>query len=84
MIENPFTQKFLQARLFFRQFVLKTKTQATLSTLRFKCFALGAWIKEHARQQILKIALARERRGWLNGLFDITRTITPKTTFSNA
>ncbi|MEK7146291.1 MAG: IS1380 family transposase, partial [Patescibacteria group bacterium] len=68
----------------FRQFVLKTKTQATLSTLRFKCFALGAWIKEHARQQILKIALARERRGWLNGLFDITRTITPKTTFSNA
>ena len=28
----------------FRQAVLQTKTQATLSTLRFKCFALGSWI----------------------------------------
>lgn len=26
----------------FRQVVLKSKTQDTLSTLRFKCFALGA------------------------------------------
>ena len=32
----------------FRQIVLQTKSQSTLSTLRFKCFALGSWITKHA------------------------------------
>jgi len=68
----------------FRQFVLNKRNQSTLSTLRFKCFALGAWISEHANQKILKIALSREKRDWLDGLFDITRRITPQSCFSNA
>lgn len=61
----------------FRQIVLREKNQSTLRTLRFKCFALGSWISSHAHQRILKIALARERRAWLDGLFDITRTVAP-------
>jgi hypothetical protein len=35
----------------FRQIVFKSKSQATLSTLRFKCFALGSWISNHAEKQ---------------------------------
>jgi len=66
----------------FRQIVLKTKNQLTLSTLRFKCFALGAWITNHAQKRILKIALARQKRAWLDGLFDITRNAKPQFGFS--
>jgi hypothetical protein len=44
---------------------------------RFKCFALGTWITKHSRQKILKIALAREKRAWLDGLFDIARSAAP-------
>lgn len=54
----------------FRQVVLRERDQAMLSTLRFKCFALGAWVVKHAQQRVLKIALARERRAWMDGLFD--------------
>ena len=54
----------------FRQFILRERDQSMLSTLRFKCFALGAWVAKHAQQRVLKIALAREKRAWLDGLFD--------------
>jgi hypothetical protein len=66
----------------FRQIVLRQKNQSTLNNLRFKCFALGAWISRHAHHRTLKIALAREKRAWLDGLFDITRSIAPPFTFS--
>ena len=65
-----------------RQVVLREKTQSTLATLRFKCFALGSWISNHAGQRVLKIALAREKRAWLNGLFDITKQIEPPFEYS--
>jgi hypothetical protein len=35
----------------FRQIVLRERAQ-TLKTLRFKYFALGAWITKHSRQNI--------------------------------
>jgi len=68
----------------FRQLMLKAKNQAMLSTLRFKCFALGAWICNHATKRILKIALAKEKRAWLDGLFNIARNTAPPYNFSNA
>lgn len=68
----------------FRQFVLKEKNQATLSTIRFKCFALGSWISKHANQRVLKIALAHEKRSWLDGLFDTVKQTSPPFQFSNA
>ena len=68
----------------FRQIVLKNKSQATLSTLRFKCFALGAWITKHARITTLKISAKGEKRRWLDALFDtIPKQIAPYN-FSNA
>ena len=68
----------------FRQIILKEKSQSMLSTLRFKCFALGAWISKHAHNRILKIALAREKRAWLDGLFDIIRSEKPPFSMANA
>lgn len=39
----------------FRQIVLKNLSQATLSILRFKGFALGEWITKHTRITSVKI-----------------------------
>lgn len=68
----------------FRQVILKTKSQATLSTLRFKCFALGAWVTKHARITTLKICATGEKRRWLDALFDTVPKTTAPYIFSNA
>jgi len=68
----------------FRQLVLKTKTQATLSTLRFKCFALGSWISKHAGKTTLNISAIGEKRKWLDGLFDTVKQNDKSFYFSNA
>lgn len=68
----------------FRQIVLKSKSQATLSTLRFKCFALGSWITKHAGRTTLNISAIGEKRKWLDGLFDIVRQNESTFYFSNA
>jgi hypothetical protein len=53
----------------FRQGVLKQRIQQTLSTIRFKCFALGGWIVKNGRKKALKLSVAMQRRVWLDGLF---------------
>lgn len=68
----------------FRQVVLKSKSQATLSTLRFKCFALGSWISKHAGKITLHISAIGEKRKWLDGLFDIVKQNDKSFYFSNA
>ena len=68
----------------FRQVVLKSKTQATLSTLRFQCFALGAWTTKHAHLTTLKISAKGEKRRWLDALFDTIPKKSAPYTFSNA
>jgi hypothetical protein len=68
----------------FRQIVLKSKSQATLSTLRFKCFALGSWISKHAGKTALNISAIGEKRKWLDGLFDIAKKNDQSFFFSNA
>jgi hypothetical protein len=68
----------------FRQIVLKSKSQATLSTLRFKCFALGSWISKHAGKTLLNISAIGEKRKWLDGLFDIAKKNDQSFFFSNA
>ena len=68
----------------FRQIVLQTKSQSTLSTLRFKCFALGSWISKHAGKTTLNISAIGEKRRWLDGLFDIVKEKNQTFYFSNA
>lgn len=53
----------------FRQVILKEKAQQTLSTLRFKCFALGSWIVKNGRNKVLKLSVNAKRRPWFDGLF---------------
>lgn len=53
----------------FRQVILKEPIQQHLSTIRFKCFALGSWITKKGRKEVLKLSVVPKRRIWLDGLF---------------
>ena len=46
----------------FRLFVLQEKTQKTLSTLRYRTFAIGAYFERTGDTLKLKIALTKKRR----------------------
>ena len=54
----------------FRTFVLQEKTQKTLSTLRYRTFAIGAYFEKQNDKLVLKIALTKKRRTWFNGLWN--------------
>jgi hypothetical protein len=54
----------------FRLFVLQEKTQKTLSTLRYRTFAIGAYFEKINDTLKLKIALTKKRRKWFAGLWD--------------
>lgn len=53
----------------FRQKVLQGKSSPTLSTVRFKCIALGSYIVTKGRSVILKIAAKAEKRDYIDQLF---------------
>lgn len=53
----------------FRQALLQAPTAVKLSTMRFQCFALGAWIGGQGRKKVLRISLNARRRQWFEGLF---------------
>ncbi|EKB05934.1 hypothetical protein HMPREF9711_00903 [Myroides odoratimimus CCUG 3837] len=54
----------------FRMFVLQEKTQKSLSTLRYRTFAIGAYFEKTNDTIKLKIALVKKRRKWFVGLWD--------------
>ncbi len=58
----------------FRQFILQGKTQQTLSTLRYKTFAIGAYFEKIEERYILKLALNLKRREWFSGLWYKTKS----------
>jgi hypothetical protein len=53
----------------FRIAILKTTIQHQLKTLRYKLFAVPAYITKHGNQRILNMAVAMKRRKWFEGLF---------------
>jgi hypothetical protein len=53
----------------FRQSVLRSKVQPQLKTLRYKLFAVPAYITKNGNQRILNMAVAMKRRKWFEGLF---------------
>ena len=63
----------------FRMFVLQEKTQKTLSTLRYRTFAIGAYFEKAGDTIKLKIALTKKRRKWFVGIWnyplDLSRKI---------
>lgn len=68
----------------FRTFLLQEKTQKTLSTLRFKTFAIGAYFQKLNGKLVLKIALNKKRRAWFTGLWNYSKTFDYPFAFSNA
>lgn len=54
----------------FRTFVLQEKTQKTLSTLRYRTFAIDAFFEKINDKLVLKIALAKKQRAWFDGLWN--------------
>jgi hypothetical protein len=57
----------------FRTFVLQEKTQKTLSTLRYRTFAIGAYFEKVNGKLVLKIALNKKRRVWFSGLWNYSK-----------
>jgi len=57
----------------FRTFVLQEKTQKTLSTLRYRTFAIGAYFEKLNDKLVLKIALSKKRRAWFSGLWNYSK-----------
>jgi hypothetical protein len=53
----------------FRQVILKEKTQKFLKTIRYKTFAIGAYMVKSGNSRILKLSLAMQRREWFKGLW---------------
>lgn len=68
----------------FRQFILNSKIQHTLSTLRYKTFAIGAYFEKVNDKYILKLALHQKRREWFTGLWKNTNELKMPFVFSNA
>jgi hypothetical protein len=56
----------------FRQAVLGTKVMHFMKTLRYKVFAIGAYMIKNGNTRILKLSLAMKRREWFSGLWDIS------------
>ena len=53
----------------FRMAVMKANIQPQLKTLRYKLFAVPAYITKNGNQRILNMAVAMKRRKWFEGLF---------------
>ena len=68
----------------FRTFVLQEKTQKTLSTLRYKAFAIGAYFEKVNDKLVLKIALNKKRRAWFSGLWNYSKVFDYPFKVSNA
>jgi hypothetical protein len=68
----------------FRMFVLQGKTQKTLSTLRYRTFAIGAYFEKVNDKLILKIALSKKRRAWFSGLWNYSKEYNFPFQLSNA
>ena len=59
----------------FRQAVIGTKVQHFMKTLRYKVFAIGAYMVKDGNSKILKLSISMKRRQWFNGLWAGSNTI---------
>lgn len=53
----------------FRQAVVGGKVQHYMKTLRYKVFAIGAYMIKDGNSKILKLSMAMKRREWFKGLW---------------
>jgi len=57
----------------FRRFIMQDKVQRRLSTLRYKTFAIGAYLVKDGPYTILKLSLKLKRREWFTGIWKHSR-----------
>ncbi len=60
----------------FAKLSLQEKTQKTLSTLRYKVFAIGAYFQKSKNTIKLNAALHKKRRKWFMGIWDYPLDLT--------
>ena len=68
----------------FRMFILQSEVQHTLSTLRYKTLAIGAYFQKVNNEMHLKIALGKKRRHWFEGLWNKSKDFDTPFVFSKA
>ena len=61
-------------RLAMQRQINKTGTQHTLASLRQQLFAQAGFIVRDGRKHILKLACALQRREWMSGLWDASKS----------
>jgi len=54
----------------FTQFIIDSRVQQTLSTLRYKTFAIEAYFKKMNNQYIIKLSLNMKRQEWFEGIWN--------------
>ena len=67
----------------FRHIAVQRSTLSSMRTVKAYCFALGAWIRNHANRKVLKISLPVKKRSWMDGLFAKIENSSPPYCFSN-
>jgi hypothetical protein len=68
----------------FRQVIINSETQQRLSVLKFKAFAIGAYLIKDGNDIVLKLSLALKRREWFTGLWKASRNFSLPVKISNA
>ena len=66
----------------FRQAILGQKKQPHMSTLRYRVFAIGAYMVKEGNTRILKLSLAMKRREWFSGLWKAASVFSLPVAFS--
>lgn len=59
----------------YKHVTTQTAVQQRLHTIRINCFAVGGWIVKNGNQKMLKLAVRKEKRPWMEGLLKITRDV---------
>ena len=59
----------------FRNFVLHEKLKKTLSNLRYRTFAMGAYFEKMNNKLVFKIELYKKRRAWFSGLWNHSKIL---------
>jgi hypothetical protein len=67
----------------FKQVVYQTKEKPQMKTLRYRCFAVGAYFVKNGSQNILKLSLAMKRREWFTGLWENSKIFSPPVIYQN-
>ena len=70
--------------MLFQQAALNHAPKRTLKTLKFQCFAIGAWTADHARKTVLKLSLPQKKRPWMDAVLTQIEQMTLPLKIANA